>query len=1419
MTDVRRSASWLADTLADQDKRLSIVESRKPGLAQSSIEDGAIDEYTADGTFASSVGKQPDGSHVAFPATGPTPAAPVAATLKASPGLVEVRWSGKFTGDAVSSLDFKHVAVHVGTTPEVDVTPSAQAATIRGELGDVAAIVAEEGMLYVRLVAWTAAGKSSAPSPVAAVAVPAPANAELINESLADLDLKYDGVITEAGELGGRLDTAETDLTASKGRLDDAEADLASAFGQLNTVDTRVATAKQAAIDAAAADATAKKEAAEAAAALDAKAKADAALAAAKADATSKANAAQQAAITAAAADATAKKEAAEAAAAITAAELAQEKADAAEAAALAAAKTYADAQASGAEQGALDAAKADATAKANAAQAAAITAAAADATAKKEAAEATAAADAKTKADAALAAAKSDATTKSDAAKQAAITAAAADATAKKEAAEAAAALDASTKANAARDAAIAAAATTAQTKADAAKAAAIAAAAADAQTKADAVRAIADAAIAQAVNTVPDPTFELQSARWDNQSFPASTTFPVDPTTHRGTRLLQMTAQASALVQVSSDYWQPVEVGQTWEVSAWVRAAGALPTAGKLNIACITRTDSGSLNYPSQIELPATALTSAWQKITGTITVANNITALAYRMRLDGTTTTGALVQWSDVSMRDITAAKAALDAAAVADGKAVAAQSLAGTADSNATAALNMATSKNRVYYSTAVATGTGSAAGDLWRQRNAGNEVIAEWQWDGAATNPKWVKQTVSGSNVSNMDIGYLTAGAATMSQALIDKLVAGTANFQRADIVNLFATSGTLDEAVIDKLWADVVHAYKITTAMLAVGSFDNVIPDPDFTNEELQWGSATSPYSFPAAEGRTGGGALKITPNTSQTGRYSARIPASGAASYRVAVWVKSDVAIPAGGLGLYVNRKLTKTSAAGGAINILKQSDGVAAGNDPIAANTWTLLQGVATIDATWYDFAIGLYTQTSFSTGTTWFSEPTASRMNAGELTVDGTVTAKALATLIVLTSEIIAGNPNGTHTKLNPNGLRVMAVPPGGTTPTEVVRLGTDTDDYFGIVDATGQQVASITSSGNMSAQEVEAANDVTIRGTSVLEMFNDRPRGLVAWASRWTAGKYWAGATSHPYLHLTFPVEAGRAYMVRTNSIGMDGSSTSSDPLVRLHQIQGDNCTTAAPVIAQAISTSSGIATYRSAITINRLLTPSSTENLSVLLAYGAARGTGKISAPGANPNFLWVEDVGPAMLQTGEWRDGSADGSTVDPTPPASVRNYDRTWNATAIRSFLGNGQHYNYNTGFMYSGLQPDTGNGDLSSAAYFSSDLWNSLAGSTVTGVWAYVYYDWWYQGAGGTAYFGLHGQSSVGTRPAKTYSHATSPNWPRATGRWVKMSSTTYAGWAAGTHKGFTLGYSGGGYERYGYAHDAKIRVTYTK
>jgi hypothetical protein len=440
------------------------------------------------------------------------------------------------------------------------------------------------------------------------------------------------------------------------------------------------------------------------------------------------------------------------------------------------------------------------------------------------------------------------------------------------------------------------------------------------------------------------------------------------------------------------------------------------------------------------------------------------------------------------------------------------------------------------------------------------------------------------------------------------------------------------------------------------------------------------------------------------------------------------------------------------------------------------------------------------------------------------------DGAVTAEKLVSLLVLASEIIAGDPNGTHAKMTPTGFKVLAAQLDGSSPKEVLRLGTDSDDYFAVTNAQNEQVAAITSTGDMAVQtlSVNDADGMVVGGTP-LSTLTDSGGNLMGWASRGTDGLYLAGTTMQPYLSLQVDgIKGDRAYEVCTTPIGVTADAANSDAVVNLHYQSGADrpATVSDPIIAAATSIPSGWSTAkRNPVTINRLVTPSVDGTMSLLLSYGVeSTGRAKITTGGGRSVLIWVKDLGPRLPETGEDRNGTANaavsssggGETTAPT--VSKKNYDQTWNASGLRSFLGSGGTYAYNPAYMYSGLSP-AGYGDLSSMAIFPS-FTSILSGATVTGVWIYVYYDFWYQGSGGNAYIGLHGQTALtSSKPAKTYSHAVVNNWPRAAGKWIKMSSSTYDGFRTGTHRGFTLGGSGGGYERYGYAHNPRIRITWTK
>lgn len=296
---------------------------------------------------------------------------------------------------------------------------------------------------------------------------------------------------------------------------------------------------------------------------------------------------------------------------------------------------------------------------------------------------------------------------------------------------------------------------------------------------------------------------------------------------------------------------------------------------------------------------------------------------------------------------------------------------------------------------------------------------------------------------------NLDVEFVSAVRATNTVLIKD----GAISASKMELNSITATNGiiaSLNASLINygEMEGKYIKSKTISVDRLLVGSNDNVIPDPQFFNTNNDWGSVSAPYSFPQTEGRDGKAALKIAPSTSQSGRYSARIPVTGGESFRVTVWVKSNIAIPKGSLGIYYNRTLPGSSATGGQSNFLKQSDG-SLGNDAIAANTWTMLSAAVTLPENIATVAFGFYVQSTFTTGTVWFSDAAAYRMGDGNLIVDGSITASAIDAgtitvdkLAIGTSDNMVVDPEFEDAKLMDARFKASSTPVVGPVKTSTI-----------------------------------------------------------------------------------------------------------------------------------------------------------------------------------------------------------------------------------------------------------------------------------------------------------------------------------------------------------------------------------------
>ncbi|GGL83567.1 hypothetical protein [Glutamicibacter protophormiae] len=1125
MTNLRDEARWLIGEISEA-KRLARAGG-KPQLANSAIEAGRIEEYDQDGTLVQIVGEQHDGTHTPVTVNGPVPPEPSAPAITAGIGSVEARWSGKFDSDALSPMDFSHVALHASRVEVFTPSNETQLATITGELGDVAVVLLEPGEWTFALVAVSKAGKWSEMSETVTVDVPDYPSPVDIQDELILLDEKYDGVITEAGNLGNRLDQAEEDLTAHEGRLGTAEQRVTEAFVQIDAADGK-------------------------------------------------------------------------------------------------------------------------ATAAAGVASAA--------------------------------------------------------------------------------------------QSKADTA-----------AQAAADA------AGIANG----------------------------------KGKVLVQSTAPGAA---------------DRNAVTLWIDT-------------------TGGANTPKR-----------W--------------------------TTG--TTW--VAVTD----KAATDAAAAAAQAAQAAanaQSAAGSAQATANSALTMAGTKGKVFYSASTPSGTGTAEGDLWRRVDGSKNVIGEWYWSGSA----WVSSQITTSAIANLDVGKLTVGTGVIADLVAQSIAASTAAFQTVDVKNLFVTTGTMTEAVINKLWSDVVMSRKITAQMVAIGSFENLVPSPRFEIPE-QWtlvaGSAASAPRIQATGGRNDGPRMAIPSHANNStsnpsALYSDGFVVEEDATYRMSAWWMTGFNSTAPIARLYVRfysgssytSKLVATAGSG-------------------SPNVWSVIRGEFTVPAgTEFVRVAGASSSTSVWVYIDSFS---LNRMDAGELTVDGSIKATKIDTedlaantgfIADLTARIVKSDmfvgkefQGGTFTgsvfqtsgiasvglKLDNQGLRVYGAE-GGEPVTEIRANG---GTVYSITDpATGDTLASLDRDGGVSGQELNIAGDPVFLGSPLLGdtvnfqhpsefetpgLLDVLPRGMIARGFRNISDRTSVTNQEMEILEYNYVHEPGRGYRITVapfsayvgggNAYGYlnvyvttDGTRPSMSSTPTFRQYVRNQASGAELATFGGVFYNTG---YQPAPRVVRIMITISSEGGTLSFHPNALASTVR----------TWVEDMGLSAPDTSIDRNGRMDLSVPTPVPPPEPppvpkENYTQVWKATGYRSFDGNGRYtYADGTNKIYQGTAGYTGM--LRSMVTFGTGskgqtIVQALSGAKINSIKVTMRFDHWWSSAGGTAQIMLHGSASLTSVPPSMTLAATSSKWPKPGTRTVSIPSSRWEGFKNGDWKGIGLGNGSSGTAYYGYARASSVslEIKYTK
>lgn len=132
--------------------------------------------------------------------------------------------------------------------------------------------------------------------------------------------------------------------------------------------------------------------------------------------------------------------------------------------------------------------------------------------------------------------------------------------------------------------------------------------------------------------------------------------------------------------------------------------------------------------------------------------------------------------------------------------------------------------------------------GASVGDTCRVQDAQTlDIVAEWKWDGAT----WERMRVTSEQISNLDVGKLTAGAANIAEVTARKIasdvgrfleittdqltVTGNASFVNATAHHVWSAIVTAGEGEFERIKAGMLDANSVNASNIQGGAIDGQV--------------------------------------------------------------------------------------------------------------------------------------------------------------------------------------------------------------------------------------------------------------------------------------------------------------------------------------------------------------------------------------------------------------------------------------------------------------------------------------------------------------------------------------------------------------------------------------------------------------
>lgn len=729
----------------------------------------------------------------------------------------------------------------------------------------------------------------------------------------------------------------------------------------------------------------------------------------------------------------------------------------------------------------------------------------------------------------------------------------------------------------------------------------------------------------------------------------------------------------------------------------------------------------------------------------------------------------------------------------------------------------------------------ATGVQRHSGTAWGAVGFGHQMLASLDLG---------KATVGELNGGRITAGSITAdrlnvGDLVASLVAADLLNALTANIQDAWIEQAWIKSLVVNVADVEGLTftnasgrflrADLFAANSITADKLVVASSENALTDPNFE----------SPESWLLMDGVTlnGGGfdglrRITIGASASQRGAYlggsdaptsaASRIPVRPGDMWRVEAKVRSASPIPSGtgNVALYARFYATREGSADSAPLI-------GGADSAIASGTWGNASGSIVVPDGANFMAVGFYSQ-SAQNAVVWWSAPVARLMAGATLIEPGAITSEKI-TANELTGLDIVGSK---FRLLGDDGSEAVVLAPG-----------TANFAVFG----SAEKNVSISSDGQIGA-EVGAFNEITYAGESLNVILNDRPKGVVYDATFTPADSSVSSTQYRSVFGAQFELEEERRYLITCETGGnilayKNGSSLTLNADIRCMPTTGlpglNDISTGRIYWDQQQATRDmdrvfdfsrvyNVRAGRETANMHNLLPGLNSIRAKIWRPTGS--GTFGVTSRGAAGRFT-VIDVGPVLDDflpsiTDTRTSGSGGG---DSDTGGGQRSYTKTYNATWSQSYLGGGGQRPDGTNYLYQGYTSyyPAGGTQRSQIGFNDSQIRSDLSGAEIQSVEVYVFYEHWWSGAGGNARIGTHSNSNKpgSWSGANTAYYSDSTNWPRGSGRWVRLNNAEGDRFKSGNARGITLNAINTSNTYYGYARGVgqsnapKLRIKYRK